>query len=36
MAAVSDLFLTDCCHENALGNRMPTWEEGLKKYLQER
>lgn len=23
-------------YENALGNRMPTWEEGLKKYLSER
>jgi dTDP-4-dehydrorhamnose reductase len=23
-------------YENALGNRMPTWEEGLKKYLKER
>jgi dTDP-4-dehydrorhamnose reductase len=22
--------------ENALGNRMPTWEEGLKKYIEER
>jgi len=23
-------------YENALGNRMPTWEEGLKRYLKER
>jgi len=23
-------------YENAIGNRMPTWEEGLKKYLGER
>jgi dTDP-4-dehydrorhamnose reductase len=23
-------------YENAIGNRMPLWEEGLKKYLEER